>query len=268
MKMKKILLMFMSALLIQSCMFTNSDNPSDNSRITLMDLDYDDYKEVYSLEGVPYSGIIKEELCYGVSRSIELKDGKQTAVRLMHPNKTIAAELAPTTQSPSYYNQDGDLMEYPTFVNEYYYYFVEPGNVNDRLSDENFSFFGVSFGQDYKDFYGQLKEKGFRFIDVDEMEGRFYDEAIKIKTDLNNQIVTSIGFTFKNYNQAFRDRLISDLSSKYGKYAEKNWKNIREYTWYVDNGEIILLWNKDNEYPNSGIISMYYQNSKRNIDDL
>lgn len=265
--MKHVLYLLFVVLLIQGCSLGSASSSSKENTITLEDLDRDEFTLEYSLDGNPYSGSIAKDLCYGVSSIIEIEEGIMTEVKLLHPNKTIAVSVNPQSGERACYRINGDSIDYSGFVNEYYYYFVEPNDAVKHF-DQNFSFLGISFGQTYKDFYGQLLEKGFEFENERTIKGTFYGETIKITPDLSTPIVNEISFSFNKFQQSFRDKLIRDLNSKYGDYVYELEYGTSLYKWFTDNGEIIIQWIKDEEFPNSGIIYMYYQNSERNIDDL
>lgn len=253
--------------MFQSCSSGSTSTSNDNNAISLEDLEQDDFTGEYSLNGNPYSGSIAKDLCYGVSSNMEIKEGRVTDFKILHPNKSVAISIDPLSGERSCYSINGDPLDYSGFVNEYYYYFVEPNNRVKR-SDKNFSFLGIPFGLSYKDFYGQLLEKGFRFEDEETLMGSFYGEMIKVKPYLDEPFVSGICFTFMNFNQSLKDKLVKDLTAKYGDYSYQLDGVLLEYKWYVDNGEIVIQWDKMDDYPKSGITTMYYQNSEKDSNDL
>lgn len=73
-----------SNLLIQGC----SSRVSVDKILSLDDLDYDSATDILSLEGIPYTGNIKDEdLCYDVYTNYEIKEttGQLPSVKCIAP---------------------------------------------------------------------------------------------------------------------------------------------------------------------------------------
>lgn len=255
---------------MQSCNTSNNttSNTSDSSSNIKDQLVFSDSLYCYTLNGVPFAGIIDEELCYGVTKATEYTNGIETKVKIFHPNKKVAIVFDIQEDTILYYNENGDPCESKDFINEYYYYMVDTEGKEVKKYDKNYSFQGITFGQSYKDFYAQLKEKGFRFIDTNKLNGRFYGENVEIYTDPQSPIVNSLKIHFNNYSKAFKEKLVTDLSRKYGECSTKVILGTTFYTWYEDNGEISVSWWLDEKNYGFGITNLTYRNSDKSINDL